>query len=203
MLEYIDDIVIPYVEKTRELIGESSPALVIIDNFKGQVTETILGRLEEYNIHTCRLPANTTDQLQPMDLSVNKAAKDFLRDRFQKWYAEQITEQLEGENEEDIEAVELEPIPLPISVVKEVEAKWMVEMFEYFQNNPQIIVNGFLRSGISAALNNESIESEEEGGDDSEKSSGDESSGDDSEIESSGDDSEIESSGDDEIEIER
>ena len=212
MLEYIDDIVIPYVEKTRELIGESSPALVIIDNFKGQVTETILGRLEEYNIHTCRLPANTTDQLQPMDLSVNKAAKDFLRDRFQKWYAEQITEQLEGENEEDIEAVELEPIPLPISVVKEVEAKWMVEMFEYFQNNPQIIVNGFLRSGISAALDNESIENEEEGGDDSEKSSGDESSGDDSEIESSGDDSEIESSGDDseiessgddEIEIER
>ena len=197
MLEYIDDIVIPYVEKTRELIGESSPALVIIDNFKGQVTETIFGRLEEYNIHTCRLPANTTDQLQPMDLSVNKAAKDFLRDRFQKWYAEQITEQLEGENEEDIEAVELEPIPLPISVVKEVEAKWMVEMFEYFQNNPQIIVNGFLRSGISAALDNESIESEEEGGDDSEKSSGDESSGDDSEIESSGDDSEIESSGDD------
>ena len=32
MLEYIDDIVIPYVEKTRKLIGESSPALVIIDN---------------------------------------------------------------------------------------------------------------------------------------------------------------------------
>ena len=156
------------------------------------MTETIFGRLEEYNIHTCRLPANTTDHL-----SVNKAAKDFLRDRFQKWYAEQITEQLEGENEEDIEAVELEPIPLPISVVKEVEAKWLVEMFEYFQNNPQIIVNGFLRSGISAALDNESIESEEEGGDDSEKSSGNESSGDDSEIESSGDDSEIESSGDD------
>ena len=33
-----------------------------------------------------------------------------------------ITEQLNGEDKEDIEAIELKPIPLPISVVKEVEA---------------------------------------------------------------------------------
>lgn len=38
MLEYINDIIIPYVEMKKELIGETSetPAL---DNFKGQVTD--------------------------------------------------------------------------------------------------------------------------------------------------------------------
>lgn len=153
MLEYIDDVIIPYVEKTRELIETTpaTPALVIIDNFKGQVTDSVTARLEENNIHTCLLPPNTTDQLQPMDLSVNKAAKDFLRDRFQKWYAEQILEQLAGEESDDIEAAELQPIPLTISVLKEVEAKWLVELFEYFEQNPQISIHGFLRSGISAA----------------------------------------------------
>lgn len=125
MLEYINDIIVPYVEKMRELIDDDKPALVIIDNFKGQVTESVTARLEECNIHTCLLPANTTDQLQPMDLSVNKAAKDFLRDKFQNWYAEQITEQL---GEEDIESVELQPVPLTLSVLKEIEAKWLVEM---------------------------------------------------------------------------
>ncbi len=78
------------------MIGETAPALVIMDNFKGQVTDSVTTLVEENNIHTCLLPLNTTDQLQPMYLSVNKAAKDLLRDRFQKWYAEQITEQLEG-----------------------------------------------------------------------------------------------------------
>ncbi len=42
---------------------------------------------------------------------MNKSAKDFLSDKFQKWYADQITEQLEGEDVDDIEDVELLPIP--------------------------------------------------------------------------------------------
>ena len=54
-----------------------TPALVILDNFKGQVTRRITDHLEAHNIHVCLLPPNTTDLLQPMDLSVNKPAKDF------------------------------------------------------------------------------------------------------------------------------
>ena len=32
-----------------------------------------------------KLPANTTNRLQPMDISVNKAAKDFFRHKFNEW----------------------------------------------------------------------------------------------------------------------
>ena len=57
-------------------------------------------------------------------------------------------QQQEGE---DIETCELKPIDLSMSVVKEVGAKWLVEMAKYFEDNPTIIVNGFLRSGITGA----------------------------------------------------
>ena len=83
--------------------------------------------------------ANTTDLLQPMDISVNKPEKDFLRRKFQRWYSEQVTKQLEGV---EIETCELEPIDLSLSVLKEVGAKWLVEMAKYFEDNPMIIVNG-------------------------------------------------------------
>ena len=32
------------------------------------------------------MPANTTDQLQPLDISVNKPAKEFLKRKFEQWY---------------------------------------------------------------------------------------------------------------------
>lgn len=54
-------------------------ALVIVDNFKGEVTPAISELLETNNIHVCFLLANTTDQLQPMDVAVNKPVKYFLK----------------------------------------------------------------------------------------------------------------------------
>lgn len=37
-------------------------------------------------------------------------------------------------------------------MLKELGAKWLVEMAQYFVDNPQIIVNGFIKSGITGAL---------------------------------------------------
>lgn len=36
--------------------------------------------------------------------------------------------------------------------MKEISSKWLVDMAEYLSDNPQIIVNGFVRSGIPGAL---------------------------------------------------
>ena len=57
--------------------------------------------------------------------------------------------QLEGK---DIESAELHPINLGMPVLKELGAKWMVEMAEYFGENPQVVVNGFMKAGIAGAL---------------------------------------------------
>ena len=101
------------------------------------------------SMFVCLLPPNTTDRLQPLDVSVNKPAKDFLRRQFENWYTAQIMKQLDGK---DIETSELEPIDLSMKAVKEQGVKWLVEWAEYMADNPQIIVNGFIKAGISAAL---------------------------------------------------
>lgn len=162
MVQYIEEIIVPYVEQQREMVGDK-PALAIMDNFKGQVTTKINNLLEANNIHVCLLPPNTTDVLQPMDISVNKPAKDYLKRKFEEWYSGEVTKQLTGAT--DLESVEFEPVDFSLAAVREMTAKWLVGMAEYIADNPHIIVRGFLRSGIPAALDG-SIESESESEDD-------------------------------------
>ena len=138
MLEYIEHIIVPYVEKVRESFEPDTAALAIMDNFKGQITESVSSLLDQHNIHVCLLPPNTTDRLQPMDVSVNKPAKDHLKSQFNEWYTQQVLAQLEGEN---LEELELQPIDLGMATLKELGAKWLVNTANYISNNPHIIVN--------------------------------------------------------------
>ena len=150
MIDYIKEIIVPFVKGKREFLSIDKPALVIMDNFTGQITQSITEILEKYNIHVCLLPPNTTDRLQPMDLSVNKPAKDFLKRKFEDWYSTQIQKQLQGHV--DIEALQIQPVDMSMPVMKELGARWLVEMYEYIVENPLMIVNGFIKSGILAAL---------------------------------------------------
>ena len=76
----IDEILLPYVRKTREKMSLSPnhTCLVIFDKFKAQCTATELKALEENNILVVSVPANYTDQLQPLDIAV-MPGKEFLR----------------------------------------------------------------------------------------------------------------------------
>ena len=200
MIQYITNIVLPYVRRVREDHEHDTPALIIMDNFKGQVTTAVTSLMDENNLHVCLLPANTTDRLQPMDLSVNKAAKAFLRQKFEKWYSDQIVKQLKGKN---IEVIELQPIPLDLVKLKELMAQWLVEMADYIADNPLIIVNGFIKAGIPGALDSEQVEeSELENGQksDEDESDEEESDGDESEEEENEDEFQEEDSDEEKLE---
>ena len=80
---------------------KSSSYLMIRDSFinlffKAQMTSSFLKLLDSYNFDIVLLPANCTDCLQPLDLSVNKSAKDFLHSQFQDWYAKQVFSPVAG-----------------------------------------------------------------------------------------------------------
>ena len=88
------------------------------------------------------VPPNCTDKLQPLYVSVNRAAKQFLRTKFENWYADQIVVQ------KDL-GKEIEPVDMQLTIVKPISAKWMVDLYDYFLTHPQIIKNSFKHVGIT------------------------------------------------------
>ena len=114
MVDYLEKIIFPYIEKKRQL-HEDYPAL---DRFRGQCTEKKCLLLETKHVLIEVVPANCTDRLQPLDVSVNKAAKENLRSQFQEWYSEQIFQQLQ----EDCENT-AQPVDLRMSIIKPLGAK--------------------------------------------------------------------------------
>jgi len=90
-------IIVPFVNSKRKQLRLNADyrALAIVDKFKGQCTPLIVEILDSNNIDVVYAPANCTDRLQPTDLSINKPAKHFLKEKFQLWYAEQVVKQEE------------------------------------------------------------------------------------------------------------
>ena len=103
-ISYLENVIVPYVKRERKALNlkDDHSALALFDVFKGQCTSQVIKILEENNILYVTIPNNCTDRLQPLDLSVNKPAKDFVRARFQDWYGEEICKQLERKVNEDV-----------------------------------------------------------------------------------------------------
>ena len=79
MIDYVNKILLPYITQKRKQLNLDSlyPLLVICDHFKGQCTDQFLSLLKDNGIHILIVPANCTDRLQPLDISINKTAKEF------------------------------------------------------------------------------------------------------------------------------
>ena len=111
--DYNLKILVPYVEDKRAKLklSDNHRALAIADKFKGQCTPDVIALLETHNIDIIFVPPNCTDRLQPMDLSINKSAKDFLKQQFQLWYSNEVYLQKERSGQ-------LEPISFPMTTMK-------------------------------------------------------------------------------------
>ena len=150
-IRFTENILMPYITKVREELGSpNQPALLIMDKFRGQMTNPVQENLEDHKILVVAVPAGTTDKLQPLDLSVNKAAKDFLRDRFHHWYAEQVMKQLQDqENPNKVH------VDMTTTVMKELSAQWLTALYDNLRGRPELISNGFKEAGIMAVLENQ------------------------------------------------
>ena len=144
VIDYLEKILFPYIEgKTKELkLAVNHPALVIFDRFQAQCTSNIIDLLASRHVHMAIVPANCTDRLQPLDVSVNKAAKEFLPRQFQEWYSEQVCQQLQDGD------VTVQLVDLKMSTVKPLGAKWMMGLYDYMKTRPDIMRNGFHHSGL-------------------------------------------------------
>ena len=142
MIDYFHKIILPYIKQKRlDLkLSDNYPALVLFDVFKGQCTDSFLNLLRSNHILYVFVPPNCTDKLQPLDLTINKPAKEYLHHKFQNWYSQQVVQQLENGIDE--------PVDLRLSILKPLNAGWLVEMYQYLKDHPEFIIKGFQVAGI-------------------------------------------------------
>ena len=100
----------------------------------------MLQLLADNHILHVTVPNNCTDRLQPLDLSINKAVKQYMRSKFQKWYGNVIYQQLQDGITENVDT--------RMSIMKPLAARWMISCFDYLVSHPELAVNGFRAAGI-------------------------------------------------------
>ena len=145
---YINKIIVPFVaQKRKELkLEPTHPAAAIFDNFRGQTTANILSHLRKNNIIPIQLPANCTDRLQPLDVSINKPMKDHIKSQFQQWYAKEVTKQLQMTPLSQVK------VDVSLQVVKVPSANWIMSGWQALEKRPEVALNGFRKSGILDAI---------------------------------------------------
>ena len=87
------------------------------------------------------VPANCTDHLQPLDVSVNKSIKHHHKESFLEWYANETHKQ-QGKQ-----------VDMNLSALKPLGAQWFIHAFQHVQVNKLIITNDFDEAGITDRLN--------------------------------------------------
>ena len=149
VIQHLQIVVFPYVKRRKvELnLPEDQKAMLIFDVFKGQITDKVTKFIEENECVIVQVPNNLTDQFQPLDLNVNGHAKEFLRKKFECWYAQQITDQLN----KGISVYDLN-VPLKLSVIKPIHANWLLGLYDHLKHSCDTIIKGFEMAGIKDAL---------------------------------------------------
>ena len=85
MLEWIDKVWSPYVR--------GKPALLALDTFTGHLTETVRAAFDKCGTKLLVIPGGCTSVLQPLDISINKPLKSYIR---QSWCQYMIEETDKG-----------------------------------------------------------------------------------------------------------
>ena len=82
-LKFIEEIILPYILEEGEKLGcPNQKALLIFYDFWSQTTDKVLKVLEDKDILAAKVLPKMTQLLQPLDLTVNKVAKDFTKKKF-------------------------------------------------------------------------------------------------------------------------
>ena len=83
-LKLIKEIIVPHIQSEciKLQLQNDHPVLLIIDVFSGQMTPAVLHKLRENYTFLVRVLPNMANLFQPLDLTVNGAAKALMKRRF-------------------------------------------------------------------------------------------------------------------------
>ena len=142
------EIVFPYLEDTKQT--KSYPleqhALIIIDTFKRQDNDTLKKLCAENNCEVVIVPHNFTNKSKPLDLSVNKTSKSFIK--YNDWFADQVFTLQNGKYPTDVKTSS------KLSNLKPIHARWIVDWYNHVIKEKEMIARGFKSAVILETVQN-------------------------------------------------
>ena len=123
-------------------------ALINMDTFKGQNNDTLKKLYAENNRDIVIVPQNLTNKFQPLDLSINKAAKSFIQKKYNDWFADQVFKQLQNGFKISSKLSDLKTHTKPI------HARSIVDWYNNVTKEKEMIVRGLNSAGISETVQN-------------------------------------------------
>ena len=122
-------------------------SLIIMDTFKGQDNKVIMDLCKENFCHVVIISHNLANKFQTLDITVNKPAKSFIADKYNAWFADEVTKKLvKGIKPADVKVL------LALSELKPLHTEWIIDAYKYLCKQPKIIKNGFRATGIAEAV---------------------------------------------------
>ena len=129
--------IVPGSAWTMELKGSRKVEIAGMSD-KRQITVVISGTMTGE-----LMPFQVIYQGKTSGCLPHKPVKEFMRKKFQEWYAGGVLKQLD-------EGKEVSPIDLKLSTLKPLGAHWLISLYDYLnsEQGTSIIANGFKAAGI-------------------------------------------------------
>ena len=91
-----------------------------------------------------------THLFQPLDLTVNKFAKDYMKQKFSEWFSRQID--LGFDNGQELDDIKID---YRLNVLKPLHGKWLISLYNHMTTSggKEIMVSGWKKSGIFDVIN--------------------------------------------------
>ncbi len=128
MLEWIDLVWEPATEGQR--------AMLVLDSFSAHITPAVKQKLKSINTVPLVIPGGCTSKIQPLDVSLNKPFKSYVR----KYWSDFVLQQ----------ATNLQKLKPP---TKQNVAKWVSTALDELQEKPDMVVSSFEACGILPSTN--------------------------------------------------
>lgn len=114
--------------------------------FRGQNTVKVLKKLASLNIAIVSVFANMTHFFQPLEITINREAKRFMKDKFTTWYSDEVKQQIESGG--DSTDINVDPT---LTVLQPLHAVSLMDIYNHLSSPVGVrdIAKGWEKAGIS------------------------------------------------------
>ncbi len=121
-----EEMLLEWIDLVWEPATEGQRAMLVLDSFSAHITPAVKQKLKSINTVPLVIPGGCTSKIQPLDVSLNKPFKSYVR----KYWSDFVLQQ----------ATNLQKLKPP---TKQNVAKWVSTALDELQEKPDMVVRSF------------------------------------------------------------